>query len=110
MDCHHAPPSPFTFPCITRMQAQRFIICVCTGNMFLCVSYQLAAVESERDSLQRRLRALQKTLDEEKQKNEQASEYQAQAIQKAVASRMTQLEELKATDKRIILEVRANAV
>ena len=66
---------------------------------------QLAAVESERDNLQRRLRALQKSLDEEKQRNENAAEYQAQAIQKAIASRMTQLEELKATDKRIILEV-----
>jgi hypothetical protein len=66
---------------------------------------QLALVEVERESLQRRLRALQVALDQEKAKTEQAAEMQAAAIQKALASRLTQLEDLKACDKRIVAEV-----
>jgi hypothetical protein len=66
---------------------------------------QLALVEVERESLQRRLRHLQMALDDEKAKTEQAAEMQAAAIQKALASRLTQLEDLKACDKRIVAEV-----
>jgi hypothetical protein len=66
---------------------------------------QLSAVEAERESLQRRLRHLQLALDGEKARGDQAAEMQAQAIQKALASRLAQLEDLKVTDKRIIAEV-----
>ena len=67
---------------------------------------QLAAAVSERDALSRRLRALQKTLEEERSKVDSSAAAQSEAIQVAVAARVAQLQELKTTDKRIISEVR----
>jgi hypothetical protein len=68
---------------------------------------QLSVVEGERESLARRLRSLQKTLEEVKAKSDAAAEVQMQVVEAAVVARVGELDRLKATDRLIICEVRA---
>ena len=67
---------------------------------------QIGSLEGERDALNRRLRGLQKELEEMRSKVENASVVQQEVIAAAVAAKSAYIEELKATDMRIISEVR----
>lgn len=66
---------------------------------------QIASLESERDALNRRIRGLQKELEEIMSRLDGNSTVQQEAIAAALASKMAYIEELKATDIQIINEV-----
>ena len=66
---------------------------------------QIATLESERDALNRRIRGLQKEMEDGRAKMDTASTATQEAIAAAVASSKQSVEDLKATDMRIISEV-----
>lgn len=68
-------------------------------------SQQVSSLEADRDALNRRIRGLQKEMEESRNRIDTSSAAAQEAIAAAVAAKTSYIEDLKATDMRIISEV-----